>query len=721
MMHKDLFSDGVARIDPDAVERLLQIEQSMQAKQKRQRRARLLVIPAVALVALLVCITVAVIPFIPKTYDLDYGEAALIEEKLFSNNKNVWVYYVNDKGTQKRERVRIPSSTDNVFLTWKHLNTVGDEVKILNYEYQENTDVMQPAVEPDTLWEFLQQQISPASKSVTVTLSPQITSYENYDALIQSLTETLAKYAGVTPEQVKILIGEQIGDTYRGVHFWHSLQDESIVVGVGSTLEITVGVTNISEQDIVLSEQWSPFFPTAVLTMNDTAIIAHEEIGILDDRTAFVLAPGNSVEYTYTFPIPEHAVTGTYDLLVMFGQSSRVFEEAVHVVEISMPAIGTISSTYKDFLKAYGLDTTDPAAFKAAVQALSYNGVGLFELMNQADVEWMPGYSGEMYDSEHFGYKHSAFSPDRVSKSHTNTFTATVLPDGMTLPFGISPDQGLIEALCKLGMTEQNAQKTLEQRLTYFLLDNMYASIFTVTVTFHEAYVQITYEYGEHRVDIHFDESGEHFELLQIQTVSSAAADVQVVFNSFMYEEFEYALSTQQSGQFLQMLERAQKRAETVEQECDSSGTVGVIPFDYDSKTGVLLMRGCTYTLTEQDRFALNTMVGGSVFIYFDPDAKVEVDSPYDDLEHYATLSSADRDRIIAILTGGEWKSGQPDIICDYTFTVLNPNASAKAKLQYSSEAGIFVYDGHYRSIADADRIIVNEIFEGYAAQMPCT
>ena len=113
--------------------------------------------------------------------------------------------------------------------------------------------------------------------------------------------------------------------------------------------------------------------------------------------------------------------------------------------------------------------------------------------------------------------------------------------------------------------------------------------------------------------------------------------------------------------------------------------------------------------------------MGGSVFIYFDPDAKVEVDSPYDDLEHYATLSSADRDRIIAILTGGEWKSGQPDIICDYTFTVLSPNASTKAVLRYSSEAGIFVYDGHYRSIADADRIIVNEIFEGYAVQMPCT
>ena len=720
MMHKDLFSDGVARIDPDAVERLLQIEQSMQAKQKRQRRARLLVIPAVALVALLVCITVAVIPFIPKTYDLDYGEAALVEEKLFPNHKNVWVYYVNDKGTQKRERVRIPSSTDNVFLTWKHLNTVGDEVKILNYEYAENTDVMQPAVEPGTLWEFLQQQISPASKSVTVTLSPQITSYDNYDALIESLTETLAKYAGVTPEQVKVLIDGQIGDTYRGVHFWHSLQDESIVVGVGSTLEITVGVTNISEQNIEFTGSWSAFAPTAILTMDDTAVIRHVDYPMTEEYQKYVLAPGESCEITYTFPIPANAVTGKYDLLVTFGQSSRVFEEAVHVVEISMPAIGTISSTYKDFLKAYGLDTTDPAAFKAAVQALSYNGVGLFEIMYQANVSWMPGYSGEMYGSEQFTYEHTAFSPDGVSKSHTNTFTATVLPDGMTLPFGISPDQGLIEALCKLGMTEQNAQKTLERRLTFFLLDDMYASIFTVTVTFHEAYVQITYEYGEHRVDIHFDESGEHFELLQIQTVSSAAADVQVVFNSFMYEEFEYALSAQQSGQFLQMLERAQKRAETVEQECDSSGTVDGIPFDYASKTGVLLMSGCTYTLTAQDRFDLNMMVGGSVFIYFDPDAKVEVDSPYDDLEHYATLSSADRDRIIAVLTGGEWKSGEPDITCDYTFTVLNPNASAKAKLQYSSEAGIFVYDGHYRSIADADRIIVNEIFEGYAVQMPC-
>lgn len=721
MMHKDLFSDGVARIDPDAVERLLQIEQSMQAKQKRQRRARLLVIPAVALVALLVCITVAVIPFIPKTYDLDYGEAALIEEKLFSNHKSVWVYYVNDKGTQKRERVRIPSSTDNVFLTWKHLNTVGDEVKILNYEYQENIDVMQPAVEPDTLWEFLQQQISPASKSVTVTLSPQITSYDNYDALIQSLTETLAKYAGVSPEQVKILIGEQIGDTYRGVHFWHSLQSESVVVGVGSTLEITVGVTNISEQDIVLSEQWSPFFPTAVLTMNDTAIIAHEEIGILDDRTAFVLAPGNSVEYTYTFPIPEHAVTGKYDLLVTFGQSSRVFEDAVHVVEFSVPAIGTISSTYKDYLKAYGLDTTDPAAFKSAIQALSYNGVGLFELMNQADVDWMPGYSGEMYDSEHFGYKHSAFSPDRVSKSHTNTFTATVLPDGMTLPLGISPEEGVIEALCKLGISEQSAENALAQRTTYLIADSILSSTFVVTVSFDTTGIEISYKYGAHRVDIRYDENGQHFEMLRIQTASSAIEDAQIVFTSFTYEEFEYVLSAQRCGQFFQMLERADKMWDVAELICDSSGSCNGIPFSYDSESGTLIMDGVTYSLTEQDRFALNTMVGGSVFIYFDPDAKVEVDSPYDDLEHYATLSSADRDRIIAILTGGEWKSGQPDIICDYTFTVLSPNASTKAVLRYSFEAGIFVYDGHYRSIADADRIIVNEIFEGYAAQMPCT
>ena len=99
-MKKDLFTDGISHIDVDAVERLLQIEQNMQAKKKRQRYARLLLIPAAALIALMVCMTAVIIPFIPKTLDVAYEPVKGLPE-------NVWVYYVNDKGTQKRERVNL--------------------------------------------------------------------------------------------------------------------------------------------------------------------------------------------------------------------------------------------------------------------------------------------------------------------------------------------------------------------------------------------------------------------------------------------------------------------------------------------------------------------------------------------------------------------------------------------------------------------------------------
>lgn len=337
-MKKDLFTDGVSHIDVDAVERLLQIEQNMQAKKRRQRYARLLVIPAAALIALMVCMTAVIIPFIPKTLDVAYEPVKGLPE-------NVWVYYVNDKGTQKRERVNLPGGTQNVFAAWKHLNVVGDEVEILNYSVE--TDATQPTVAPNTLWEFVQQQLAlSAQKSVTVTLSAQITSYENYDALIDSLTETIAKYAGIDPEQVRILIdGEQIGIAGT-LQFYHSLQDGSAIVlavTAGSKLEITVGMTNISDQDIEFTGSWSAFAPSAILTMGNTAVITHEDFPMTEEYQKYVLAPGESREITYTFPIPENAARGEYDLLVTFGEQDFVFEKAVHVIgEYIVPVGGTL-------------------------------------------------------------------------------------------------------------------------------------------------------------------------------------------------------------------------------------------------------------------------------------------------------------------------------------------------------------------------------------------
>ncbi len=448
-MKKDLFTDGISHIDVDAVERLLQIEQNMQAKKKRQRYARLLLIPAAALIALMVCMTAVIIPFIPKTLDVAYEPVKGLPE-------NVWVYYVNDKGTQKRERVHLPGGTQNVFAAWKHLNVVGDEVEILNYSVE--TDATQPTVAPNTLWEFMQQQLAlSAQKSVTVTLSAQITSYENYNALIDSLTQTIAKYAGVDPEQVKILIdGEQIGIAGT-LQFYHSLQDGSAIVlavTAGSKLEITVGMTNVSDQNIEFTGSWSAFAPTAILTMGNTALITHEDFPMTEEYQKYVLAPGESREITYTFPIPEQAVCGAYDLLVTFGEQDFVFEKAVHVIGGYATDVAT---EFHEFLVKYGFYTTDPTLFRAAVEQLSFSGMNLFDIMTAARFDYAEGYSGEEYGSQWFAYGYKTLP----NGNSNNYFVAKKIPDDMRLPCGITFADTLYHSLCKMGLTDFEAEEII--------------------------------------------------------------------------------------------------------------------------------------------------------------------------------------------------------------------------------------------------------------------
>ena len=517
MMHKDLFSDGVARIDPDAVERLLQIEQSMQAKQKRQRRARLLVIPAVALVALLVCITVAVIPFIPKTYDLDYGEAALIEEKLFSNNKSVWVYYVNDKGTQKRERVRIPSSTDNVFLTWKHLNTVGDEVEILNYVVETND--MQSAVEPDTLWEFLQQQLAlSAQKSVTVTLSPQITTYENYNALIDSLTQTIAKYAGVDPEQITLLYDKQ------------------------------------QSGDIVNSDLW-------------------------------------------------------------FADHS--------------------TSEFASFMKAYGLDTANPVAFKRAVQALSYNGVNVFDLMHEADVEWMPGYRGEMYGgSEFFDYEWSAYAPDGEDQSYQSSFTAYKLPDGMTLPHSITPEDSLLDALRKIGVSDKQAQDALQAVQSLTEQDQLHEGNLLLGMTYANTlgvwgspglYYAIVFKIGptmlssdlsqpEYKFEIMYSWDEQAFTCIKITTegtrnrVNMFSGPIELDYPGNP-TQFRCKLTDEHCEKILFLLNNDDWHGGVIGAKYEYTVWFDGIAYEYNADDGIFKNDVCYLRLSEQDRLTVNEIL----------------------------------------------------------------------------------------------------------------
>lgn len=332
MINKNQFSDAMSGLDVETVERYLRAEQACLHKKAKRRRTRILAALVAAVLALAMLASFAIVPLIPKTYDLNYEFP-----KHQLANKSVQIYYATESGELKNERVKLPDTENNVFLTWKHLNTVGDEVQLLGYTVHTEEDA-NTAVVPNTLWDYLAMQVmgqTDGEKTVTATLSPQITSYENYDALIESLIRTIAKYAGIPTEQVKILIDGE-GVVIPGISgrllFSHSLMDGNAIVVVGSTLDITVTMTNLSNEDIEFTGSWGEFVPGAILTMGNTAVIKHEDYDVTQEYQTYTLAPGQSREMTYTFPIPEGATCGEYDLLVSYGEDSFTFEKAVHVV-----------------------------------------------------------------------------------------------------------------------------------------------------------------------------------------------------------------------------------------------------------------------------------------------------------------------------------------------------------------------------------------------------
>ncbi len=695
------FTDLLGGIDPALVARA----EARVPVRKKQSFRRTVIVLAAALLVLISLLSVAVIAYFPKTYDLDY------EIPKHENASKVAQIYYTEDGKIKRQSVLLPPTAENIFMTWQHLNGLEDQA---------------------TLIEIASTEGAYPDRQVVMTLSTELRDHPESETLLDSLQKTFAQYFVMRAENISFEFADQTIEDV-GLHFYYLPSVASSPAVPGGRIVVTVGMTNVSDQDIAFEGAWSDFVPRAKLLAKSIIYVAHEIHPEPNDSTTEIaeyrLAPGQSREVTYVFHIPEQAPVGVYDLTVSFGEQSHTFERFVSITELSTPVItpDSHSYVYSNFLKEYGLNTSDPVAFKAALQALTHGGVGLFEIMNEADVDWLPGYSGEIYDSEQFTYVYSAPSQDGANTSHVNTFTATVLPDGMILPYGISPEEGLIAALCKLGMTEQDARNALEKKITHFFTDSMHSSITVITVSYNTTYIEIAYAYGRTCVDIRFDENGEHFQMLRIQTEASPAPqDVQVVFTGFMYDEFVYTLSAQQYEQFVFMLERAEKIADTAELECDSFGTVGNSSFKYDSKTGVLLLDGCTYTLTEQDRLKLNVMVSGTVHLNFDPSATIEVDSPYDDITHYATLSEAHRDRIIAILNDGnwEWLPGGPNVQAgDHTLTFWDADTplDKRDRIEYHSETGLFVYNEYYLNISNADRLAVNDIFSGYAVQRPDT
>ena len=670
MMNKNLFSDGLGHIDPDAVERMLRMEDDLARKAARRRYAWVKPVLIAAALALILSTVLVIVPFIPKKLDIEY-------EPVLGPDQNVWVYYTTENGTQRRERVSLPGGAGNVFEAWKHLNAVDNAVEILGYE--EVTDQEAGAtVVPNTLWEYMKQEFFPASgqKTVTVTLSAQITSCDNYDALIESLQKTLAKYAGVDAEQIRILIDGEQTVVIGGLEFWHSLQGGGPVVGVlGSTFEITVGMTNRTLKDIEFTGSWMAFVPNAILTMNDTNVILHEDYPMTEEYQKYTLAPGESREMTYTFLIPEQAACGEYDLVVSFGEHSFTFEEAVQIVGFGyVPSLSVSATEFHEFLLKYGFNTTDPEAFKQAVGAQTFHsGKSVLDIMNPGSAEYAPGYSGEEYGSNLFAYGYTRH-PDGSCNSY---FGGLALPDDVRLPHGIAPGDRLVDSLHKMGVDPDTAQDTVERAKKLFegeqirLGDNF--NTFCITRNRHGEYI-IHYDFiaapvdgdpapPEYSLELVYNETNMVFVCFYVKAgygdFSVEMFSSPIFVSSMSSLALGKELDANATRQLLDIIDSTTRQDGKPDVTCDYCIVFDGFLFLYSTETGILMGQERYYEFSDEQRLIINEIVANSTYA---PNFQSVT------LKDSGILTPSLAQKLLSLMNNGTWHDGCPEAVPEIEF-----------------------------------------------------
>lgn len=123
--------------------------------------------------------------FIPKEYPIEYIYSVSIEEKNVTlEYENIWVYYEKN-GSTVRKLVRMPLSAENVFLSWKYLNGIGDDVLLIEckagYSSLDSANVIMRKIDIDGM-------------SLTFSVSKDLADYGDIEVLLLSLDKTMEEY-----------------------------------------------------------------------------------------------------------------------------------------------------------------------------------------------------------------------------------------------------------------------------------------------------------------------------------------------------------------------------------------------------------------------------------------------------------------------------------------------------------------------------------------------
>lgn len=154
---------------------------------------------AVAACLVLVIAVTFITQYIPTEYNLNYSYVGANGKEMYIADENVWIYYV-DNGDIERERVKLPCTTENVFITWKHLNKISNDVKLIEYKIISNGNEITSEFEGKGVVEYEQGDYL----ILNITVSEKLKSYDNQTALIESLKDSMAGYSNIDFDEVNV-------------------------------------------------------------------------------------------------------------------------------------------------------------------------------------------------------------------------------------------------------------------------------------------------------------------------------------------------------------------------------------------------------------------------------------------------------------------------------------------------------------------------------------
>lgn len=610
-MNEQRFTQLLGGIDPALIARA---EESVPMRKKPSFRITLVATIA-ALLALSLLLGAAAIAFIPKTYDLDYEIP-----KQENASKVTQIYYLSENGKIKRQSVLLPPTEQNVFLTWKHLNGLGDEVQMLDVVYEDVAN-----------W---------SGSYITVQLSTALRNHPNSEALLDSLQKTLARSFGVMKQNVSFAFHDPVT-----LEFSHDLTETPVRLKSGDLFTVTVTMTNVSNEDIVYEGSYSEFIPKAKLLAKSNIYVATEIFPELHESTGEIaeyrLAPGESKSFTYTFRIPyatsSYIITG-HDLTVWFGEQSKTFENVITVI-YAYAAKGA-KSAFKDFTLAH--TSEDRTELQSIWDSYSYQGKNIMEQMIESSGEG--NMDGTPFEIEHGNVtrgEQTLFSYTKDTRQfqygwfefYNYSFTATVLPDGITLPMGITEQDSILEALIKLGIDDQTASDYLAQEgviilagpfTTSSVIEEYSGTIelvcnqtgYTIVYTCQKGIIaqDDPYPHATRSFSLHYALDSQRFLCIclnvDLPTRPNVIFDALPTFTEVDGKETSITLTQEQADALHQAMNKGKWQSYKADAEYDCQGMIGQIEFEYASATGHLTVGGFTVTLSGKDRIDLNQILG---------------------------------------------------------------------------------------------------------------